>query len=57
LILLPSELFRIIKICKTVDSSIKFKFIHKISVIEEKFLVFVTCSGARIEEDTGKGGY
>jgi len=42
LILLPSVLFRIvIRLCKIVNSSMKSKFIHKISVIQEKFLVFV----------------
>ena len=58
LILLPSELFRIAISCKMFNSSMKFKFIHKISVIQpmiqEKFFVFfnllrgldITCSGA-----------
>jgi len=43
LILLPSVLFWIAISCKTVKSSMKFKFIHKIFVIQgfkEKFLVF-----------------
>ena len=50
LILLPSELFWIVIIC----SSIKFKFIHKIFVIQKFFLLFnllrgpdITFSGAR----------
>src|SRR6218665_906345 len=46
LILLISELFRIVISCKIVNSSIKFKFIRKISVNQEKFLVFLTCSEA-----------
>src|SRR6218665_1298089 len=40
LILLPSELFRNVISCKIVNSSMKFKFIHKIFVIHEQFLVF-----------------
>ena len=40
LIFLPSELFRIVISCKIVNSSMKFKFIHIISVVQEKFLVF-----------------
>ena len=56
LILLPPELFRIVMSCKVVKSSMKFTFIHKISVIREKFLVFFnllrgpdrTCSGANL---------
>jgi len=41
LILLPSEeLFRMVISCKIVNSSMKFKFIHKISIIQEMFLVF-----------------
>jgi len=40
LILLPTELFRIVISCKTVSSSMNFKFIHKILVIQEKFLAF-----------------
>ena len=40
LILFPSELFRIVMSCKTDNSSTKFKYIQKISVIQEKFLVF-----------------
>src|SRR6218665_2258361 len=38
--LLPSELSRIVISCKIVDSSMKFKFLHKISVIQEMFHVF-----------------
>jgi len=38
--LLPSELFQSVISCKIVNSSMKFKFIHKIFVIQEKFLVF-----------------
>ena len=41
LILLPPELFRILIRCKIVHSSIKFKFVHKISVMQEKFLVYL----------------
>jgi len=37
---LPSELFRIVISCKIVNSSIKFKFIRKISVVQKKFLAF-----------------
>ena len=59
MILLPSELFRIVTGCKIAYSSMKFKFIHKIFVIQEKFLVFdnvhwgpdITCSGP----DPGRG--
>jgi len=40
LILFPSELFWIVISNKIVNSSMKFKFIHKIFVIQEKFLVF-----------------
>ena|SRR6218665_106457 len=41
LILLPSELFRIVVMsCKIVNSSMKFKFIRKTSVIQERFPVF-----------------
>jgi len=51
LILLPSELFRIVISCKMFKSSMKFIFIRKISVIQEKLLVFfnlldITRSGA-----------
>jgi len=38
LILLPSELLDVIR-CKIANSSMKFKFIHKISIIRETFLV------------------
>ena len=41
LILLPSELFRIVINCKIVNNSMKFKFIQKIFVIQEKFLVLL----------------
>ena len=41
LILLPSELFCIVISCQIVNSSMKFEFIHKISVIQEKFLVLI----------------
>src|SRR6218665_3336963 len=41
LILLPSELYRITITCKMVNNSMKFKSIHKISVIQEKFLLFL----------------
>ena len=40
LIFLSSELLRIVISCKIVNSSIKFKFIHKFFLIQEKFLVF-----------------
>src|SRR6218665_615645 len=40
LILLPPELFQIVTNCKIGKNSMQFKFIHKISVIQEKFLVF-----------------
>ena len=40
LILLSLELFLIVVNCKIVNISVKFKFIHKISIIHEKFLVF-----------------
>src|SRR6218665_886699 len=41
LILLPSELFRIVISCKiNFNSSMKFDFIYKISIIQENFLVF-----------------
>src|SRR6218665_1805600 len=40
LIFLPSELLRIVISCKIVISSMKFKFIHKFFLIQEKFLVF-----------------
>ena len=43
LILLPSELFRIVISCKIGNSSMKFKFIHKIFVLQENFNVFLTC--------------
>src|SRR6218665_1940326 len=36
----PSELLRIVISCKIVNSSMKFKFIHKIFLIQEKFLVY-----------------
>ena len=39
-ILLPSKLFQIVIHCKIVNSSIRFTFVHKISVIQGKFLVF-----------------
>src|SRR6218665_1585428 len=39
-LLLPSELSRIVISCKIVDSSMKFKFLHKISVIQVMFHVF-----------------
>jgi len=39
LILLPSELLQNVTSCKTLNSSMKFKFIHKIAVIHETFLV------------------
>jgi len=39
-ILLPSELFWIVISCKIVNSSVKFKFIHNISVIQETFFRF-----------------
>jgi len=39
-IFLPTELFRLVLSCKIVNSSMKFKVIHKISVMQEKFLVF-----------------
>jgi len=39
-ILLPTGLFGIVINCKIVNSSMKFKFIHKISVIQNKFLIF-----------------
>ena len=39
LLLLPSELLDVIR-CKIANSSMKFKFIHKISVIRETFLVY-----------------
>jgi len=53
-IFLPSKLFWIVISCKIVNSSTKFTFIHKSSVIQELFLVFynllrgpdITCSGA-----------
>src|SRR6218665_1090777 len=41
LILLPSELFWIVISCNIVNSSMKFRFIHKVFVIQEKFLVFL----------------
>ena len=37
LILMPSELFLIVISCKIVNSSIKFKFVNKIAVIQKKF--------------------
>jgi len=40
LVLLPSELFRIVISGKIVNSSTKFKFLHKIFVIQEMFHVF-----------------
>src|SRR6218665_83741 len=40
LIFLPSELLRIVISCKIVNSSMKFKFIHKFFLIQEKFLLF-----------------
>jgi len=40
LTLLPSEPIRIVISCKIVNSSMKSKFIHKISVIQGMFLVF-----------------
>jgi len=43
LILLPSELLWIVINYKIVNSSMKFKFIHEISVIQEKFLVLLIC--------------
>ena len=55
LILLSSEMFRIVIGCKILlTGSMKFKFIHKISVIQERLLVFfnllrglyITCFGA-----------
>ena len=50
LIFLSSERFRIAISCKIVNSSIKLKFIHKGSVIQEKFLVFLlTCSEDQIQ--------
>src|SRR6218665_993483 len=59
LILLLSELFRIVISCKIVSSSMKFKFIHKISVILEKFLVFFNLLWGRIKllqgPDPGRG--
>jgi len=42
LILLQSQLFWIVISCEIANSSMKFKFIHKISVIQETFLVFFT---------------
>jgi len=45
---LPSELFQIVLSCKVVNSLMKFKFIHKIFAIQEKFLVFLTCSEDRM---------
>ena len=36
----PSELLWIVISCKIVNSSMKFKFIHKIFLIQEKFLVY-----------------
>src|SRR6218665_849020 len=38
-ILLPSELFLNIISCKIVSISMKFKFIHKIAIIQEKFRI------------------
>src|SRR6218665_1686872 len=49
LILLPSELFQIVISCKNVNSLMKFKFIHEISVIQETFLVFLACPEGRIK--------
>jgi len=54
LILMLSELFHIIISCKIVDSSMKLKKFHKISIIQKKFLLLlnllwvpdITCSGA-----------
>src|SRR6218665_3022381 len=39
LILMLSALFRTVISCKIVDSSMKFKFFHKISVVQKKFLL------------------
>src|SRR6218665_3549558 len=41
LILMPPELFRSVTGCKIVNSSMKFKFVHKIFVIQRKFLVLL----------------
>src|SRR6218665_3443592 len=49
LILLPSELFQIGICCKNVNSLMKLKFIHEISVIQETFLVFSACPEGRIK--------
>ena len=40
LMLLPLELFLIVISCTFDNSSMKFKFIHKIFVIQEKLLVY-----------------
>jgi len=47
LILLPSELFRIVISCKIVYNSMKFKLIHEISVFQEKFSKRLCTSGFR----------
>ena len=39
LILMLSELFLIIISCKIANRSMKFKFVHKIAVIQKKFLL------------------
>ena len=55
LLLLPSELFRIVISSKIVNSSMKFKFIHKISIIQLFLVLFnllwgpdITLSAARL---------
>src|SRR6218665_668319 len=56
-IVLSCGLFRIVLSCKIVNSSIKFKFIHKISVIQEKFLVFLSAPRAGYNTLGGQGHF
>ena len=41
IVFLSLKLFLVVISCKIIISSMKFKIIHKISVIQEKFLVFL----------------
>jgi len=54
LILLPSELFHVVTSCKIVTSSMKFKFFHKIAIIQDKFFVlFNLLQGPDITHSAG----
>jgi len=53
LIFLPSVLCQIVISCKIVNSSMKFKFVHKISIIQKKLLVFLNFFEGRIKHIWG----